>query len=78
MTQLVASVTGLTCQHCVNTVTSALEALPGVDTVSVELVNGGESAVTIDQSGDGDLMGSIAQALADEGYTLTSLTEGNN
>jgi copper chaperone len=78
MTQLVASVTGLTCQHCVNTVTSALEALPGVDTVSVELVNGGESAVTIDQSGDGDLVGLIAQALADEGYTLTSLTEGNN
>ena len=78
MTQLVASVTGLTCGHCVNTVTSTLEALPGVERVSVELVNGGESAVTIDQSGDADLTAAIAQVLADEGYTLTALNQGDN
>jgi copper chaperone CopZ len=74
-TTLVASVTGLTCQHCVNTVTSALEKLPGVDSVSVDLVNGGESLVTVTRSQDDDLVAAIAQALATEGYALTSLQE---
>lgn len=74
MTELIATVTGLTCQHCVNTVTSRLEELPGIERVSVELVNGGESTVTVEQNGDDDLLADIAQALANEGYTLTALT----
>ena len=73
MTQLVAHVTGLTCGHCVNTVTGALQALDGIDAVDVELVNGGESAVTITTSTDDDLLAVIAQALATEGYSLQSL-----
>lgn len=74
MTQLVARVTGLTCGHCVNTVTGALEALDSIDSVDVDLVNGGESLVTISTSHDGDLLGVIAQTLATEGYSLQSLT----
>jgi len=76
-TQLVASVTGLTCQHCVQTVTSALESLPGVDGVAVDLVNGGESTVTFTRAGNDDILADIAQALASEGYSLTALQEAN-
>ena len=74
MTQLVANVTGLTCGHCVSTVTGALEALDGIDSVEVDLVNGGESAVSITASTDDDLLAVIAQTLATEGYALQSLT----
>ena len=41
------SVSGLNCQSCVNHVTGALSALPGVDVVRVDLVAG----VTCDNSG---------------------------
>ncbi len=74
MTQLVANVTGLTCGHCVSAVTGALEALDGIDSVEVDLVNGGESAVSITASTDDDLLAVIAQTLATEGYALQSLT----
>lgn len=73
MAQFVANVTGLTCGHCVNTVTGALEALDGIDSVDVDLVNGGESVVTITTSTDDDFLAVIAQTLATEGYTLQSL-----
>ncbi len=74
MTTLVANVTGLTCGHCVKTVTGALEGISGVESVTVELVNGGESVVTVATSTDDDLLAAIAQTLATEGYTLQSLS----
>lgn len=77
MTQLVAQVTGLTCQHCVNTVTTTLEAVEGIDQVAVELVNDGESTVTIGVSTTGDMVATIAQALAVDGYSLVSVSSGN-
>ena len=40
-------VTGLTCGHCVAAVTTELSALPGVESVSVDLVAGGVSSVTV-------------------------------
>jgi len=78
MSTLVASVTGLTCQHCVNTVTTSLEALAGIDHVSVDLVNGGESLVTIETATPDDLLPGIAQALATAGYTLTAVAAGES
>ena len=74
MSQLVAHVTGLTCGHCVKTVTGALEALEGIDTVEVDLVNGGESVVTMTTSREDDMVAVIAQTLATEGYALQSLS----
>ncbi len=74
MAQLIANVTGLTCGHCVKTVTGALTAVVGIDTVDVELVNGGESVVTMGTSTDDDLLAVIAQTLATEGYALQSLS----
>ncbi|GFG67719.1 hypothetical protein MKUB_52090 [Mycobacterium kubicae] len=41
------SVTGMTCGHCVQAVTEELTALPGVSAVSVDLVPGDTSTVTI-------------------------------
>jgi copper chaperone len=64
------SVTGLNCQSCVNHVTGALSALPGVESVGVDLVAGGPSTVHVEASrqlGDDEVQG----ALAEEGdYTL--------
>jgi copper chaperone len=64
------SVTGLNCQSCVNHVCGALSALPGVDSVRVDLVAGGVSTVHIEASrmlGDDE----VQSALAEEGdYTL--------
>ena len=41
------SVTGMTCGHCVGAVTSELKEIPGVTEVTVDLVAGGTSAVTV-------------------------------
>ena len=40
-------VTGMTCEHCVHAVTGELKNLAGVTGVSVDLVPGGKSAVTV-------------------------------
>jgi copper chaperone CopZ len=74
MATLVAKVTGLTCQHCVNTVTGRLEEIDGIDAVTVELVNGGSSTVSLTGDLPDDILPTIAQALAADGYTLESLS----
>lgn len=43
-------VTGMTCGHCVNSVTEELSALPGVSEVSVDLVSNGTSTVTVNSA----------------------------
>ena len=40
-------VTGMTCEHCTRAVSEELAALDGVTGVSVDLVPGGTSAVTV-------------------------------
>ena len=40
-------VTGMTCGHCVSAVSSELKEIPAVTDVSVELVAGGTSTVTV-------------------------------
>ncbi|HEY6797199.1 MAG TPA: heavy-metal-associated domain-containing protein [Kineosporiaceae bacterium] len=40
-------VNGMTCQHCVQAVTSELTALDGVEDVSVDLIPDGTSSVTV-------------------------------
>ncbi len=42
-----APVTGLTCHGCVTTVTEQLTGLSGVDTVDIDLVEGGTSTITV-------------------------------
>jgi copper chaperone len=47
MTSASYQVTGMTCEHCVHAVTGELKNLDGVTGVTVELVPGGRSAVTV-------------------------------
>ena len=47
MTSQTYQVTGMSCEHCVRAVTGELSGLDGVREVTVELVPGGWSAVTV-------------------------------
>ena len=64
------SVTGLSCQSCVNHVTEAISGLAGVQHVSVDLEPKGTSTIHVEASrllSDDE----VAVALADEGgYSL--------
>ena len=47
MTTNTYAVTGMTCGHCASAVTNELQALEGVTDVTVDLVAGGTSSVTV-------------------------------
>jgi len=47
MTSATYQVTGMTCEHCVHAVTEELGNLDRVTGVTVDLVPGGESVVTV-------------------------------
>lgn len=61
-------VKGMTCGHCVNSVSSEVGALPGVDDVQVDLTSGTvtvKSATALDEQ-------SIREAVDEAGYELVS------
>ena len=63
------TVAGMTCAHCVSAVTEELTQLPGVTGVSIDLVVGGSSPVTV--SSDQPLDDAAVAAAVDEaGYEL--------
>jgi len=63
-------VDGMTCGHCVRHVTTELTAIPGVQDVTIELVVGGSSRVTV--TSDAPLADDAVAAAVDEaGYALT-------
>ncbi len=63
------AVDGMTCGHCVRSVTTELSALPGVKDVAVELNAGATSRVTV--VSDEPLAGDAVRGAVDEaGYTL--------
>jgi copper chaperone len=72
MTSTTYQVTGMTCEHCVRAVTGELESVPGVSAVTVALVPGGESAVTV--TSDAPLTAEAVAAALDEAgaYNLAS------
>jgi copper chaperone len=47
MTTTTYKVTGMTCEHCANAVTTEVTALGGVSAVAVQLVPNGVSTVTV-------------------------------
>ena len=47
MTSATYQVTGMTCEHCVHAVSEELKNLGGVTGVTVALVPGGDSGVTV-------------------------------
>ena len=58
------TVTGLTCNHCVMTVSRAVALVPGVSGVSIDLVANGESTVHVES---GDVVDSAEGGAAVEG-----------
>ena len=71
MTATTYPVTGMSCEHCVNAVTSELGSLGGVSAVTVDLVPSGISRVTV--TSDAPLPeDEISKALAEAGgYQVT-------
>lgn len=65
-------VAGMTCEHCVRSVTEELAAYPEVDSVDISLAPDGVSRVTV---GSSRPLGreEIAGAVADAGYRLAPL-----
>ena len=74
MTSMTYLVTGMTCEHCVRAVTSELESVPGVGAVTVSLVPGGESAVTV--SSDAPLATEAVTAALDEAGAYSLAGDG--
>lgn len=66
-------VTGLTCGHCVASVTEELEEINGVKNVDVILVKGGESKVTVvtDTAIDDE---AYRDAIQEAGYELVRIS----
>lgn len=64
-------VSGMTCSHCVMSVTEELTGIDGVESVAVDLNAGGASRVTIRSAGP--IPAEAVQAAVEEaGYTLVS------
>jgi len=64
-------VTGMTCVHCVAAVTDEIGSIAGVSTVTVDLVVGGTSRVTV-TSAEPLPMESVRDAIDEAGYTLSA------
>ncbi|MBP2322215.1 copper ion binding protein [Kibdelosporangium banguiense] len=62
------TVTGMTCQHCVASVTEELSELDGVTKVAIDLTTG---AVTVDSSAQLD-PSAVKAAVTEAGYALVS------
>jgi copper chaperone CopZ len=69
MTNTTINVDGMTCGHCVNSVTEELSKINGVTSVNIDLHEGEASPVQItsdNEIGDAD----IAAAVEEAGYTI--------
>ena len=69
------AVTGMTCGHCVSSVTEELSALPGVQEVTVDLDAGGTSRVSVVSAAplaESDVRAAIEEA----GYQLAGGKRG--
>jgi copper chaperone CopZ len=63
------SVTGMTCGHCVASVTEEIQEIAGVAQVDVDLVAGGTSIVTV-TSDEPVEDAAVESAVAEAGYQL--------
>ena len=65
------NVSGMTCGHCVSSVSEELEALSGVEKIDVDLNAGGISTVTITSS-EALSSSEIGEAIAEAGYLVVA------
>ena len=59
----------MTCGHCVSAVTDEVSAISGVTDVSIDLVEGGDSSVTITSDSPLDIE-AVRAAVDEAGYEL--------
>jgi copper chaperone CopZ len=71
MTTETYPVVGMTCGHCVASVDSELRSVPGVTDVTIDLVAGGTSQVTV-TSAEPLARADVAAAVDEAGYALAS------
>jgi copper chaperone CopZ len=67
----IVNVSGMTCGHCVSSVSEELESLEGVEAVDVDLNAGGISTVTI-TSEKALSRSEIGEAVAEAGYLVVA------
>ena len=67
------TVTGMTCGHCVSSVTEEIGKLPGVSEVAVDLVPEGASAVTVTSAAP-LAEPAVREAVDEAGYELAGST----
>ena len=60
------TVTGMTCGHCVASVTEEIEAIPGVQRVEVDLASGAVTVTSADPIDDA----TVRDAVTEAGYQL--------
>jgi copper chaperone len=65
-------VSGMTCSHCVSSVTEELSGIDGVQNVTVDLHAGGTSRVTIHSASPLDAV-QVKAAVEEAGYTVTTI-----
>ncbi|GAC1376011.1 MAG: heavy-metal-associated domain-containing protein [Pseudarthrobacter sp.] len=65
------SVSGMTCGHCISSVSEELESLAGVEGIDVDLNAGGISTVTISSSQELSAA-EIGEAVAEAGYLVVA------
>ena len=68
MTTASYTVTGMTCEHCVRSVTEEVGALPGITGVDVDLASGGLTVTSDAPVADADVRAAVEEA----GYSLAS------
>jgi copper chaperone len=70
MTTSTFLVSSMTCAHCVAAVTEEIARLDGVQDVAVDLVPGGQSAVTVTSAAP-LLDAAVREAVDEAGYAVT-------
>ena len=60
------TVTGMTCGHCVASVTEEIEAIPGVEQVEVDLASGAVTVTSAEPLDDA----TVRDAVTEAGYQL--------
>ncbi len=70
MNTMTLKIDGMSCQHCVRSVSNALSALPGVKSVEVDL-DKGQAVMAIDESAFN--LETAEAAIIDAGYDLRGI-----
>ncbi|MCD2119007.1 MULTISPECIES: heavy-metal-associated domain-containing protein [Rhodococcus] len=60
------TVTGMTCQHCVASVTEEVQEIPGVENVAIDLATGVVTVTSAESLDDA----AVAAAVEEAGYSL--------